>query len=182
MHFFRSSNRAEFSDTGTAINLPLAGTSISSACNQARAEATEEWSLREPIASNSSILQGHVASVVRLSQNVANPVSKLALLVVAGAVKNADGVGKEFSEGVERLNGTFGAAGKIQDERTLAHHGDAAGKHGGGRLLSAFAAHLFGEAGNDFFGNLHSGLRRVVPRAQSCAAGGEDQIRLARIG
>jgi hypothetical protein len=107
--------------------------------------------------------------------------SELAL-IVAGAVDYVDGVRQERGEGVEGFHGPFGAAGKIEDQGVMAHNGDAAREDRRGSLLGAFAAHLFGEAGNDFFRDFHRSFRRVISRTEPGAAGGEDQIHLTRIG
>jgi len=101
---------------------------------------------------------------------------------VAGAVEDLDGVGKELGEGVERFNGTFWAARKIEDEAKLADDGNAARQHGSGGLGSALAAHLFGKAGDHLFADVERGFGGVVARAESGAAGGEDEINAARIG
>jgi hypothetical protein len=101
---------------------------------------------------------------------------------VAGAVEDLDGVREELSECVERFDGAFWTAGKIEDEGNVSDDGDAAGQHGGRSLLGTFATHLFGEAGNHFFGDVECGFRRVVAGAEAGAAGGEDEIDAARIG
>ncbi|GEM_PF-2061648 len=101
--------------------------------------------------------------------------------VVARAMEDVDGVGQQLGQGVERLDGALGAAGQVEDQRAIAHYGDSAGQHRRGCLLRAFAAHLFGEAGNHFFADFKRRFRRVVARAKAGAAGGEDQVRLARV-
>lgn len=83
-------------------------------------------------------------------------------LIVAGAVEDLDGVGEELGEGVERFNCAFGAAGKIEDEGKVADDGDAARQHSHGSLRGALAAHLFGKAGDHFFGDVESGFGCVV--------------------
>jgi hypothetical protein len=103
-------------------------------------------------------------------------------LVVAGTVEDLDGVGEQLGEGVERFDGAFWAAGKIEDEGNVADDGDTARQDGGGCLLGTFAAHFFGEAGNHSFGDVEGGFGRVVTGAEAGAAGGEDEIDAARIG
>ena len=97
-------------------------------------------------------------------------------LVVARAVEDLDGVGKERCEGVERFDGAFGAAGKVEDEGNVADDGDASGQYSCGRLLGTFATHFLSEARNHFFGDVERGFRRVVAGAEAGAAGGEDEI------
>ena len=59
-------------------------------------------------------------------------------------MEDLDGVGKKLGKGVERFDGAFGAAGKIEDEGKVADDGDAAGQHGGRGLRGTLAAHFFG--------------------------------------
>ena len=101
---------------------------------------------------------------------------------MAGAVEDLDGVGEKLGKGVERFDGAFGAAGKIENEGKVAGDGDTAGQDGSGSLLGAPAAHFFGEAWDNFFGDVERGFGGVVPRAEAGAAGGENEINAARIG
>jgi hypothetical protein len=64
----------------------------------------------------------------------------------------------------------------------MAHNGNATRKHRCGSLLGTFAAHFFGEAGNDFFGDFQCGFGSVIAWAEAGAAGGEDQVHVTRIG
>ena len=96
-------------------------------------------------------------------------------------MEDLDGVGKELGEGVERFDGAFGAAGKIEDEGMVAGDRDTTGQHGGGSLLGTFAAHFFGESGDHSFGDIERGLGSVVAGAEAGAAGGENEIDAARV-
>jgi len=68
--------------------------------------------------------------------------------VVAGAVDNLDGVREQRGDRVERFDGAFRAAGKIEDERGAANGGNATGENRSWRVLKSFAAHFFGYAGD----------------------------------
>ena len=104
------------------------------------------------------------------------------VLVVAGAVEDLDGVGEEVGDGFEGLDRAFGAAGEIDDEGFGADGGDGAGEDGGGSLFCAFAAHFFGNAGDEAVGYGDGGFGSVVARADAGAAGGEEQIDAAGVG
>ena len=45
---------------------------------------------------------------------------------MTGAVEDVDGVREELREGVEGFDGSFGAAGKIENDGEVAGDGDAA--------------------------------------------------------
>ena len=122
-----------------------------------------------------------MGGLVECSKAVAEPPHSKGL-VVAGAVEDLDGVGEELGQGVERFDGAFGAAGKIEDEGKVTDDGDAAGQNRSGSLGSAFAAHFFREAGNHFFGDVQSGFGGVVAGTEAGAAGGEDEIDSSRVG
>jgi len=100
---------------------------------------------------------------------------------VAGAVEYLEGMGEKLGEGVERFDGTFGTTGKIEDEGKVACDGDAAGQHSGGRQLGASAAHLFGQAGDYFLGDVERGFGSVVAGTEAGATGSENQINAAGI-
>ena len=59
--------------------------------------------------------------------------------------------------------------------------GNATREDGGGRFFGAFAAEFFGNAGNGALGDVKSGFRSVVARAEAGAAGGENEIDAARV-
>ena len=97
-------------------------------------------------------------------------------------MEDLDGVWEKLGQGVERFDGALGAAGKIKDEGKVSDDGDPTRQHSSGSLGRALAAHFFGEAGDDFFGDVERGFRRVVAGPEAGAAGGEDEIDAARIG
>jgi hypothetical protein len=101
---------------------------------------------------------------------------------MTGAVENVDGVRQKMGDGFEGFYGTFGAAGKIYDDGVGPYGGDGARQHGGGSPLHSFAAHFFGDSRDDAVGDGDGGFRGVVARADSCAAGGEDDVRATRVG
>ena len=55
-------------------------------------------------------------------------------------------------------------------------------KYGGGSFFHAFAAHFFGDAGDDAVGDGDGGFGSVVARADAGAAGGEDDVCAAGVG
>ena len=87
-----------------------------------------------------------------------------------------DGVWEKSGDGVEGFDRPLGAAGKIENERSAADGGDSAGEYGTFSVLEAFAAHLFGHAGDEFFGDGLGGFGCGVARTESSAAGGENQV------
>jgi hypothetical protein len=89
---------------------------------------------------------------------------------------------KEMGDGVEGFDGTFGTAGKIDDETAMSNNCDAAREDGGGSFFGAFAAEFFGDARNGPLGDVESGFGGIVARAETRAAGGEDEIDAARVG
>src|SRR5258707_3629885 len=123
------------------------------------------------------VVKSCTTAILRQAQS--GPHSKK--LVVAGAVEDLDGVREELGQGVQRFDGAFGAAGKIEDERKVACDGYAARQNGSGSLLGAFAAHFFGQAGNHFFGNVQRGFGSVVAGAKPGAASGKNEINAARV-
>jgi hypothetical protein len=103
-------------------------------------------------------------------------------LAVVGAAKDLDGVREKVGDGVERFDRSFGTAGEIDDNAFVTDSSDPAGENGVGRLLDTFPANFFGEPGNGAIGNVDRSLGSGVARAQASAAGGEEDIRVARIG
>jgi hypothetical protein len=104
------------------------------------------------------------------------------LLVVAGAVEDLDRVGEQVGDRFEGFDGAFGAAGKIDDKGFVASGGDATGEDGCWSFLGAFAAHFFGDAGDEPVGNGLGGFGRVVARADAGAARSGDQVDATRVG
>src|SRR5271165_1664800 len=81
-----------------------------------------------------------------------------------------------MGDGVERFDGAFGTAGKIDDERVMADDGDAAREDGSGSLFGSFPSQFLGNARNDALGDIESGFGSIVARAEAGAAGRKDQI------
>lgn len=103
-------------------------------------------------------------------------------LVVFCAMEDVDCVGQQVGDGFEGFDGAFWAAGEIDDQGFATGGGDAAGEDGCRRLLQAFAAHFFGDAGDDAVGDGLGGFGGVVAGADTGAAGGGDEIDAAGVG
>lgn len=106
----------------------------------------------------------------------------MVLLVVTGAVEDLDRVGEQVGDRFEGLDGAFWAAGEIENQRFVASGGDAAGEDGCWSLLGTFAAHFFGNAGDEAVGDGLGGFGSVVARADAGAAGSGDQVDAAGVG
>jgi len=75
----------------------------------------------------------------------------------------------------------FGLPGRLRISETFRTTATPRDKMAFGSQLRAFAAHLFGEAGDHFFGDVERGFGRVVTGTEASAAGCENQIDAARI-
>ena len=96
--------------------------------------------------------------------------------LVASAVNHIYGVRKKPCDRVERLDGAARAAGKIEDDRFRANAGDPARQERSVGEFSSLGAHVLGKSGYQAFYRGLSRLGRHVARADSRAAGGQDQI------
>ena len=85
-------------------------------------------------------------------------------------------VRKEIGDDVERFHGTTRATGQIDDQRALANSGLSTRKNGARIFLAAFLPHPFAETRQDFFADGRRRFRRGVTRADSGAAGGENDV------
>ena len=95
---------------------------------------------------------------------------------MAGAVENVDGVWQKVGDGVKGFGGPLRTSRQIDDDCFAADYTDGAGKNCGRRFFEAFAAHFFGDAGNDAVGDAFSRLRSVIAGADASAAGGEYDV------
>jgi hypothetical protein len=103
-------------------------------------------------------------------------------LVVFCAVKDMDGVGQQVGDSFKGFDGAFWAAGEIDDQGFAAGGDYAAGEDGCRRLLQAFAAHFFGDAGDDAVGDGLGGFGGVIAGTDSGTAGRGDEVDAASIG
>src|SRR5580704_16282797 len=87
-----------------------------------------------------------------------------------------------MGDGIEGFERAFGAAGQIDDDGFVADGGDTTRKDSGWRFLSAFAANLFGEAGDDTVGEFERSFRRDVAGAEAGASGGEENVDASGVG
>src|SRR5262249_62161123 len=87
-----------------------------------------------------------------------------------------------MGDGVEGFNGALGAARKIEDQRSAANCGRAAGKNRTRSFLQTFAPHLFRESRNHFVGNRFRRFGSHIARAEPGAARGENQVHLLFVG
>src|SRR5579862_5475575 len=69
----------------------------------------------------------------------------LGALIVPRAVDDVYRVREQIGDGVERLDGAFRAARKIDDDGSPANRGDGAGENRARRFLFAFGTHLLSE-------------------------------------
>jgi hypothetical protein len=99
---------------------------------------------------------------------------------VAGSFEHIDGVWEEFCDGVEGFDGAPGAARKINDQSGTTDDGRLAREVGTGEMGASDLAHFFPEAGDGALADGDGSFGSDVARADSGAAGGEDQIDQAR--
>ena len=91
-------------------------------------------------------------------------------------MKDADGVGQKMCDSFQGFGGAFGTAGQIEDECFAAARGYGARQNRGGSFLETFAAHFFGDTGNETGGDVLSGFGSRVARTDAGASGCDDQI------
>src|SRR5215469_2136133 len=82
---------------------------------------------------------------------------------------------EEVRDGIEGLDGTFGATGQVDDD-VVANSGDTTGKQSGRRFLGPLTANFFRDAGNEAIGSVACGFGSCIARAKARAAGGEKKF------
>src|SRR5882757_900880 len=102
--------------------------------------------------------------------------------VVARAVDDLDAVREQRRDGIKRFDGAFRAAGKIEDQRVAANGGETARQNGARSVFDALSAHLLRNSWDEPVRDRLRDFGSGIARAQSSAAGGQNEIDGVSIG